>query len=665
LLVLIVLAGSACGRSGLDDYYATDGAPFDGGREAMVDGSPDGGPPLCNATTCPQGCCDSAGNCQPGGDITACGAAGVACQNCKAEGYTLCDANLHACGHVVGSCNGGDCPGGCCEGEVCFAGTDPNACGHGGQACQQCTSTGLTCSEQQCVKPSCGPENCGGCCFGDQCLPGTEATACGHSGQQCGNCAAQGETCGPSGGAGGTCTVIPPKCSPESCPFGCCDNNGVCQQGVQPFACGNFGNFCQNCQQFGEICQNQQCLPTCGPWNCSNGCCDSSGVCRSGVFDDQCGSFGNSCFNCEQSGNKCLNQQCTPPTQCNSQTCPFGCCDVNGFCQPGFASDQCGNFGNFCQNCFQFGDVCSAQQCVFEGPDAGSCNSQTCPFGCCDFNGFCQPGVFDFQCGNFANFCENCSSFGEVCSAQQCEPGDAGPPDVGPPDVSLCSQTCNGCCDHTGQCQAGFLDAQCGQFGASCQDCTSLAPASTCDVSVTPRACVSQQMQCPVPYAGCDPMLQETIPVKQPMACSPADLQNAASACSAGAHSAGCNAFFQFEFNSNPFCAQCLQPFDYDFSEGSGIVECAAPYVDSTCNHNSACLIDCAGQSCSFCPDSTTTTQCRSDVTQGTGQCSTYYQGLSCVTNALGGSASFCNPANYKVNFGAWLQGVGAQYCGP
>jgi len=677
-LLLVVVGGTACGRSGLDDYFVADGGSLDGsdgGPEATVDGSPDGGP-SCSARTCPQGCCDGAGNCQPGGDVTACGAAGVSCQDCKAEGFTLCDANHHACGNVVGSCDGTDCASGCCEGGVCFAGTDPNACGTGGQSCQQCASFGLTCGgNHECVKVGCGPENCAGCCFGDQCWPGTDATACGHAGEQCGNCAAQGEACAANGGAPGGSCVGTPGCGPRDCPFGCCDGNGVCQQGVQPYACGAGGSFCQNCQQFGAICQNQQCLPSCGPWNCSQGCCDSSGVCRSGVFDNQCGSFGNSCFDCEQSGNKCLNQQCAPPTQCNAQTCPFGCCDANGLCQPGFAGEQCGNFGNFCQNCLQFGEVCSVQQCVFGGPDGGGCNAQTCPFGCCDFGGNCQPGFLDFQCGDFGNFCQNCQAFGDVCSSQQCEPADAGPPDVGPPDVgppdvgppdvSLCPETCSGCCDHTGQCQAGFLDTQCGQFGVSCEDCTALAPASTCDVSVTPRSCASQQMFCPSPYGGCDPLLQESVPVKEPSACSSTDLQNAAAACAAGAHSAGCNSFFQYEFMANPTCATCLQPFDFDFAEGSGVVECAAPYVDSTCNHNSACLIECAGQSCNSCPDPNSTAQCRSQVTTGSGQCSTFYQGLSCVTQALGGSASFCSPSTYQGNFGPWLQGVGAQYCGP
>jgi hypothetical protein len=400
----------------------------------------------------------------------------------------------------------------------------------------------------------------------------------------------------------------------------------------------------------GDKCLNQQCAPPsqCNAQTCPFGCCDGQGNCQPGFAPFQCGNFGNQCANCTQFGQQCVNQQCGFINTCSFQTCQFGCCDAMGVCQPGFSPTQCGNFGNVCQNCLLFGDTCSGQQCVFQ-PDGGVCNAQTCPFGCCDTNGFCQPGFAPNQCGNFGSQCQDCVQLGEQCSGQQC--------------MSACAQTCQGCCDKLENCQVGFLDNQCGGGGSTCQDCTALAPPSTCDVNVSPPGCASQQTQCPSPYGGCPPFLQEPVLTNQPV-CSKTDLQNAAAACSAGANSTGCSSFFQVEMSSNPACANCLQPFDFDFDQNSGVLQCAAPFVDATCNHNSACLLDCANQSCGNCPDSTTTSTCLTQVSTGSGQCSTFYQGDQCVTTALGGKASVCNPATYKGNFGAWLQGVGAQYCG-
>jgi hypothetical protein len=816
ILVWMFLVVAACGRTGIDDSVFSD----DGGLEATVDViTPPPDATGCNAGTCPAGCCDANGRCQSGGSTSACGSLGQMCQDCLASGFQSCDATRHACNSVVGQCNTTNC-GGCCIGNVCFAGSDPNECGSRGQACQPCASSGLACVGQQCTPPpACGTANCPGCCVGGQCLSGTAQTACGQRGGQCTNCAATGAMCVSSGAVGGACTQ--PKCNSNSCPFGCCDANGTCQRGASPAACGGGGASCRNCLPLGEQCLAQQCAPppSCGPQNCS-GCCDPTGNCVTGIFDNQCGGFGGSCSNCEQFGYKCSgSRQCVPPPPlCTPQTCPFGCCDAQGLCQSGFSVTQCGNFSNFCQNCLPFGEQCSNQQCVFV-PDGGGCSAQTCPFGCCDgfgncqsgfadgqcgnFGGFCQnclqfgelcsnqqcifvpdAGVCDGQtcplgccdglgkcqlgsastvCGNFGNSCENCSQFGEQCSNQQCVFGtDAGAcnaqtcpsgccdssgqcqqgltgtacgnfgidcqnclqageqcsnqqclgPDGGscnaqtcplgccdaagncqqgfgdtqcgnsgslcldcqtlgdrclgqrctsPEGGSPCSQSCAGCCDANGNCQAGFVDTQCGETGRTCQDCTMLNPPSTCDANVFPRGCTSQQMQCPGPYASCPAGLREPVPVPKKV-CSATELQNAAAACSGGANTAACGSFINFESSANPACANCLLPFDVDFVAQSGVLACVAPYVDATCNHSSACVVDCTNQSCFGCLDSTSTSQCDSQVQSGV--CSTYAQANQCAVQALGGPAAVCNPTTYQGNFGAWLQGVGAKYCG-
>jgi hypothetical protein len=54
-----------------------------------------------------------------------------------------------------------------------------------------------------------------------------------------------------------------------------------------------------------------------------------------------------------------------------------------------------------------------------------------------------------------------------------------------------------------------------------------------------------------------------------------------------------CDSFFMAEQNANVACSNCLQTFDYDFVDRSGIRTCVAPFfVDASCNHKSTCLAD-------------------------------------------------------------------------
>ena len=684
MCLMLALWVAACGRSGLDDYLVGDGGLPDVREGSVPEGSP------CNASSCPSGCCDSTGKCQAGTATTQCGNAGEACESCPALGFQQCDATRHVCSNQVTVCDAQTCSG-CCLGNSCFAGTDPNECGAGGDTCQACQTEGLVCTAGHCTQPpACGPGNCSGCCFGDQCIAGTDQTACGAGGQQCQNCTGQGEKCVPSGGggicegmvgcgpsncpgccsgniclsgnsstscglSGSACTdcasfgescngagqcVLNQNCGPQNCSFGCCEGD-ICTPGNLSQACGVGGMQCNDCQQFGEACVGQQCnvTPPCGPGTCA-GCCDFQGICEPGTFDTECGQGGQTCEICTTVGETCQAQTCVPGPGCNAANCP-GCCDAKGVCNPGNSSFACGFEGEVCADCAEFGESCQNQKCY------SACNPSNCG-GCCDSSGICQPGGSSDACGFGGGTCEDCLSFGETCQNEQC--------------LTACNpQNCQGCCDANSVCQPGFLDTQCGGFGGACADCATLNPPSTCDASLFPPACASQQMTCPAPYPGCAPGTTTFPPATQP-SCSPSDLANAAAACAAGASTTACQNFFNFEFTQNPACGGCLEPFDIDFVYETGVYSCIAPYVTSACNAATGCSANCSEDSCGSCPDTTSFDQCSTNV--GTGQCATYAQpAQQCEQQAFSGPAAFCDPSQYS-SFGAWLKGVGTQYCG-
>jgi hypothetical protein len=636
-------------------------------------------PPVrCGPANC-NGCCLGPVTCLPGNVQTNCGTGGGQCVSCSSLAPQPEVCVILGGGRFGGlcqrqpppACSAATCPKGCCDAfGNCQTGTAPRACGSGGGTCQNCGPLGEVCSNQQCAPPvseggACDGTTCpGGCCDAQgKCQVNGSATQCGFGGAACQNCAQGGEQC-----IKGQCFSVPDAagCNAQTCPFGCCDGLGNCQPGFLPTQCGISGKMCQNCAQIGEQCDSklQQCVfpvPTCDPLkNCPYGCCDTSGTCQPGSSDTACGNFGGACQSCTQMGSaQCVGQDCVLGVDagpCSAATCPTGCCDDSGRCQQGVTSLQCGTQGANCANCLVLGGpyVCSAkQQCVpAPASDGGfACNMQTCQGGCCDASGICQQGFSSTQCGGGGRQCLDCTKLAGQCIGQACFAADGGMP---------CSQSCAGCCDGSGTCQGGVLNTQCGETGDACRDCTALKPASTCDLNVSPRVCASQQVQCPAPYPSCPSPLLQSSPPRQTV-CSASDLQNAAAACSGGASAVTCSNFFGGSINTA--CRNCLQPFDVDFVAQSGIRACVAPFVDATCNHNSACIADCTAESCYGCSDPTTTTQCETQAQSGT--CATYTQADQCVSTALAGPGSVCNPVTYQGSFGAWLQAVGTKYCGP
>lgn len=92
-------------------------------------------PPVgCTASTC-AGCCDSAGRCQGGAEVTACGRLGLACATCQSGQVCaggLCSGPISTGGGAGGGSAGGDTAGGDAGGST--AGGNPGGGAAGGDA---------------------------------------------------------------------------------------------------------------------------------------------------------------------------------------------------------------------------------------------------------------------------------------------------------------------------------------------------------------------------------------------------------------------------------------------------------------------------------------------------------------------------------------------------
>ena len=259
-------------------------------------------------------------------------------------------------------CNATTCPVGCCDGNACVTNITPDQCGASGQACVKCPAG------DQCkggcfhAQINCGPSNCPGCCLGDNlCATGTADVACGHGGAGCLRCVpSNGMQCLPvQGGAGGTCSA--PDCNSTTCPGGCC-LNGQCMDGAAQTSCGPVGGTCQVCNA-NQYCYQGQCLDgtPCTPQNCA-GCCTTEadgGVCLLGTDDNECGSGGYDCQDCQIFHQACVSGVCSAP--CSPATC-HGCCDGN-ICAEGDQNFLCGVGGVACTNCEVQGQTCNAGAC--------------------------------------------------------------------------------------------------------------------------------------------------------------------------------------------------------------------------------------------------------------------------------------------------------------
>ncbi len=418
-------AGGSCVAYGsqMNGQCGTGGAVCAGcGAGQRCNGS---GQCVCDATTCPDGCCTATvgGTCVAYGSQTSgqCGAAGALCsacssgQECNASGQCVCDAT--------------SCPNGCCTSAVggtckAYLNQSNSSCGHGGSLCaacaadQHCPTSGGNAGYCACDSTTC-PAGCCTSTLGGSCVlfQAQSNGQCGIAGAVCAACGL-GQHCPTSGTDVGYCL-----CDGVSCPGGCCTSfhSGTCiAYGSQSNSqCGAGGGTCAACAG-GQRCNTASGLCQCDATSCPSGCCTTTGngtcVAYASQSNGQCGSAGAMCGGCA-TGQRCNGSgQCV----CDGTSCPSGCCTatVGGTCKA-YASESnssCGRAGAICAACS------SGQHCATTGGNSGYClcDSTSCPTGCCSavIAGSCNAGTGQTACGLGGNLCANCNS--QTCNSCRC-----------------------------------------------------------------------------------------------------------------------------------------------------------------------------------------------------------------------------------------------------
>jgi hypothetical protein len=255
------------------------------------------------------------------------------------------------------------------------------------------------------------------------------------------------------------------KCSPLTCPSGCCDAKGVCRAGTDLQACGSFGRSCSDCAATGfDFCDQRahacgKTVQDCNAKTCPTGCCER-GECLAGADPDECGTAAQACQHCASQGLSCdpTSRKCGG-NKCGPGTCP-GCC-IGDLCVGGTDPNACGRAGQQCQNCAAQGTVCqpTSPGGICEGQP--TCGPQNCP-GCCIGN-ICVAGIDDSACGLAGQQCQNCSNGGLSCQPAGSGGGFCGKPTCGPAN-------CKGCCQGN-TCRGGGDAFACGVGGQQCQQC--------------------------------------------------------------------------------------------------------------------------------------------------------------------------------------------------
>jgi len=408
---------------------------------------------------------------------------------------------------------------------------------------------------------SSGCAGCTGCCLAGACVP-LSLEACGIPGAPCVACnPTKADRCvegscrcglGPACGDGLACVDGECKCTPSSCPDGCCQEDACLTPSA--FFCGVGGVACQTCDPLisdacveglcrchgGAACgPGQECGATgciCTARSCPTGCCTASGACLPGDAPNACGSAGGTCEACP-GGSGCERGVCD---SCNPESCPSGCCSGPTCHAPSVAA--CGQGAGGCVSCGTGSDRCIEGQCrCGEGAACGAgqrcqsgqcvCDSSSCPSGCCD-GSVCRLRALD-SCGTGGHACLACDPKranacladgpcscgggsaclpGQACVDRQCVCNAASCPD-GCCDGNVCrprslescgvgGESCERCpvgadeCSPAGECRCG-AHAQCGE-GQACVD-----GACVCNAASCPDGCCESGVCRPASTATC------------------------------------------------------------------------------------------------------------------------------------------------------------------
>ncbi len=124
----------------------------------------------CDATSCPDGCCrDNVCHVNDGTkeDAFKCGLSGVACVQCPSGS---------GCTKGVCGCDASTCPNGCCDQGVCHD-NSYDFCGTGGGQCFKCINGASCHSGTCCFGYGHACSNGSSCCSGSCQLPSSGATS--------------------------------------------------------------------------------------------------------------------------------------------------------------------------------------------------------------------------------------------------------------------------------------------------------------------------------------------------------------------------------------------------------------------------------------------------------------------------------------------------------
>ena len=285
-------------------------------------------------------------------------------------------------------------------------------------------------------------------------------------------------------------------CGPSTCPDGCCDSTGACRTGGDVRACGSAGGKCSDCIGTGySLCTTSRVCgrddASCSATTCS-GCCtvdDGRLRCLAGNEPAACGQSGAQCADCQTEGRSCdPSSRACGTSRCTPENCA-GCC-VDDKCLPGTTPAACGDGGDTCATCAT-GQSCRTQTGV-GGACSGvsACGPTNCG-GCCTATGACVTGSDSTACGKNGQLCAACGGR-QTCVAdgQGNERTCQTPATCGP-------DNCAGCCVGN-QCVTTTTAAACGASGAACKAC---GKNQICDPAGT---CIDSTSQCGLAScAGC------------------------------------------------------------------------------------------------------------------------------------------------------------------